>query len=77
MVYALRMEDDVKKEQGLYKIEGAEAARIAQIPLNNPNPIMHVSVDGTLIFANPAAYEAPTSRSKPYARQHDNTFSRA
>ncbi len=34
-----------------------EAERIAQMPLNNPNPTMQVSVDGEILFANPAALD--------------------
>lgn len=34
-----------------------EAEKIAQIPKNNPNPLLQVSHDGKLLFANPAAYK--------------------
>lgn len=34
-----------------------EAERIANIPINNPNPIILMTVDGDIAFANPSAYE--------------------
>lgn len=32
-----------------------EFEKIAQIPLNNPNPLLQISANGKLLFANPAA----------------------
>jgi two-component system sensor histidine kinase/response regulator len=34
-----------------------EAEKIVQIPMNNPNPMIQLSLDGKVIFANPSALE--------------------
>lgn len=34
-----------------------EAEKIVQIPMNNPNPMIQLSLDGRVIFANPSALE--------------------
>lgn len=34
-----------------------DSEKIAQIPMNNPNPILHMTLDGHMLFANPSAYE--------------------
>ncbi len=34
-----------------------EAEKIAQLPINNPHPLIQISLEGEIIFANPAAYK--------------------
>jgi len=47
-----------------------EAEKVAQIPINNPYPIIQITLNGEILFANPAAYEKyPGLEEKVFSHQ--------
>ncbi len=46
----------VKKSAKELKAAKEEAEKIAQFPINNPNPLIQIAFDGDIIYANPSAY---------------------
>ncbi len=47
---------NLKTSRRALKEAKREAEKIAQFPINNPNPLIQITANGDILFANPAAY---------------------